>query len=184
MAVIDAVITDEAIKYWPQIVGRVFIPESVTDTGASEWDIRISSFKVGEGGWIDPGTGAVPRTPDSSLVRLLIPLIQDIDAIVDPTRAFADQRYPTESQVSFTKSLGDGDFLFEAPGTIRARCFLDFADFNDDGFGNDPEIWEIGLFSDHPTESGEKLMVAYGTFQKQTKNGGTTLENFVRITFA
>jgi len=182
MAVIPGVVTDDARLYLPQILGGLFIPASVTDTGASEWDPRIKTFKVGEGGWIDTGSGAVPRAPVSDLRRVSAPLIQDLDCVVDPTRAPADQRYPSDSLATFEKALTGADFLFEAPTTIRIRCRLETIDFNDDGFGNKPSIFEIGVFADHPVESGEKLLVAYATFPEQVKQP-LPLENFIRITF-
>lgn len=183
MAIVNAVLTEDARKYWPQLIGGLFIPTTPTDVGATEWDNRIKTFKVGEGGWVDPGTGKVPRTPDPALRRLSAPLIQDIDAIVDPTRAVIDQRYPANSLATFEKALIGADFTFEGTSTIVVSCLLDFGEFNDDGFANSPEIYEIGLFSDHPTEAGEKLMVAYGTFPVQIKSGGIQLENVVRIAF-
>ena len=183
MAIIPGVVTDDARLYWPQILGGIFSPNVVTTVGSSEWDPRIKTFKVGEGGWIDPGSGAVPRTPDPGLRRLSAPLIQDIDAIVDPTRAVMDQRYPADSLGTFEKALIVADFTFEAPTTIRVRCLLDFAEFNDDGLGNDPEMFEIGIFTDHPVEAGEKLMIAYATFPKQLKDVTKQIENVVRIVF-
>ena len=134
MAVIPGVVTDDARLYLPQLLGGIYIPESVTNVGASEWDCRIKTFKVGEGGWIDPGSGAVPRTPATDLRRVSAPLIQDLDCVVDTTRNPIDQRYPSDSLATFEKSLTGADFLFEAPTTIRVRCLLDFAEFNDDGF--------------------------------------------------
>lgn len=176
MPVIPGVVTEDARKYWPQYFGTLL----------SGWSPEFTHFKVGEGGWIDPGTGAEARTPVDDLRRLTAPLIQDIDLIVDSTRAVIDQRYPHPGGGYvgyYQKALTGGDFLFEAPSTIRIRCLLDFAEFNDDGGGNNPEIWEIGIFSDHPTEVGEKLMVAYATFPMQVKDNSKQLENYVRITF-
>jgi len=170
MAVIAAVVTVDARKYWPQMVGGLVSFKTLV------------SFKVGEGGWVDPGAGREPRVPDPELRRLDNSL-QDLDCIVDPTRALIDQRYASDERASFEKTLVPADITFIAPSTLRVRCLLDFGDFNDDGFGNDPEIWEIGVFSDHPTVSGEKLMVAYGTFPQQTKDGTKQIENIVRLVF-
>lgn len=183
MATVPGVVTEDARKYWPQLIGTIFIPATTTNTGATQWDPRIKTFKVGEGGWINPGGGAVPRTPSPSLRRLTAPLIQDLDAVVDPTRALVDQRYPAQSLATFSKALTPGDFLFESPSIIRVRCLLDFAEFNNDGFANSPEIYEIGLFSDHPTEAGQSLMVAYATFPMQIKDNSKQLENLIRIVF-
>lgn len=182
MAIITAVITEDARKYWSQFFGLLLGNPSVTTVVGTSWNPAIKSFKVGEGGWTDPGSGRIRRNPVEDDLRRIDNNIQDIDAIVDGTRLVPDQRYPIASdRASFEKTLILSDFTLEAPSTLRVRCFLDFADFNDDGFGDPPEIWEIGLFSDHPTAIGQKLMVAYGTFPKEIKTGATPIENIVRI---
>jgi hypothetical protein len=48
-------------------------------------------------------------------------------------------------------------------------------------FGNNPEIWEIGLFSDHPEVAGAGLLVAYGTFPVEIKDNTKQIVNNVRI---
>ena len=170
MAVIPAVVTDDARQFWPQMFGGL-IPFKL-----------ISEFKVGEGGWIDPGGGPTPRTPVGSL-RRLDNGIQDIDAVVDPTRILANQRYAAAERASFTKALAASDFSFVSPTKVEVRCFLDLADFNDDGFGNSPNIYEIAVFSEHPTLVGQKLKLAYGTFPLQVKTSGISILNVVRIIF-
>jgi hypothetical protein len=110
-------------------------------------------------------------------------LIQDLDALVDPTRAVIDQRYPADSRATFSKALNPVDISFTGTTTLRIECLLDFSDFNDDGFSNNPEIYEIGIFTDHPTEAGESLMVAYGTFPVQIKDNATQLLNIVNIVY-
>ena len=49
--------------------------------------------------------------------------------------------------------------------------------------GNGHSFYEIGLFSDHPTEGGEKLMVAYGTFPEEIKTPADSLENHIILSF-
>lgn len=184
MAIILAKVTVDARLYWPQFFGGLMGAPSTSTTPGSSWNPIIRSFKVGEGGWIDPGGGRIRRDPPEDNLRRLDNSIQDIDCVVDPTRPSLSQRYPNpQDRASYEKTLTLADFLGEAPTTLRVRCFLDFGEFNDDGFGNPPDIWEIGLFSDHPTIIDQKLMVAYGTVPKQTKNGSKQLENLVRIVF-
>lgn len=182
MTLVTAIITEDGRKYWSQFFGSLLgVPSTSTVVGVS-WNPMLKTFKVGEGGWKDPGSGRVRRNPVEDNLRRVDNNIQDIDAIVDGTRAVVDRRYPLASdRATFEKTLLLTDFTFEGPSTLRVRCFLDFADFNDDGFGNFPEIWEIGLFSDHPTAPGQKLMIAYGTFPKEIKTGATPIENIVRI---
>ena len=175
MAVIAGVVTTDARIYWPQMFGGL------------QTFHQIDLIKVGEGGWIDPGGGRVRRTPDPNLRRLDTG-VQDIDAIVDATRAVPDQRYAADERGSFEKALTALDFTFESPSVLRVRVALDFGEFNDDGFANDPEIWEVGIFSDHPRAgielpAGTKLMVGYATFPQETKDSSVQLENIVRLIF-
>jgi len=194
MATVVAVATDDARKYWPQFFGGLMgTPGTPTVHGGSPpppttWDPRIKFFKVGIGGWVDPGGGPERRTPDASLRRLSSPLIQDIDVVVDPTRAPANQRYaPLPSTPSFKKDLSVSDISFLGSNSIEIDCLLDFSDFNDDGSGSSPEIWEIGIFTDHPAESGlatdQGLMIAYGTFPIEVKDSSKQILNVVRIIF-
>lgn len=182
MAILVAVVTQDAKKYWPQFFGGLLGNPSTSTVVGVSWNPIITSFKIGEGGWIDLGSGRVRRDPVDDL-RRIDNNIQDIDAIVDATRPGGLQRYPVADRATFSKNLTLGDFSFEGTSTLRVRCFLDFAEFNNDGFGNPPEIWEIGLFSAHPVVSGQKLMVAYVTVPKQIKNVTEPLENVVRIKF-
>jgi len=210
--VIPGVPTEDARKYFPQFFGGLRgVPASSTIVTPGpttvQWDPRIKYFKVGEGGWIDPGAGKIPRTPDPALRRLAPdPLIQDLDAIVDINRGAP--RYPgnpllaTYSRGIFMKALAPADLTYEAPTTLRIRCLLDFADFNEDypGSGRSPEIWEIGVYCDHPeivtpappavpgpgdptNAMKQLLLVGYGTFPMQVKNGGIQIENIVRLVF-
>lgn len=177
MPVVIGVATEDARKYLPQILGGL-----VTQSYTVGINSIFTHFKVGEGGWINPGGGPIPRAPDATL-RRLDNSIQDIDAIVDPTRLLINQRYLASERASFEKALTVADFSFVPPTKLEIRCFLDFGDFNDDGFGNDPEMWEIGVFGTHPTVGGQKLLWGYGTFNVQQKNVGVTIENLLRIVF-
>lgn len=131
-----------------------------------------AGFKVGEGGWIDPGSGRIPRTPDSTLT--------DLDCKVNPGRyPNPDDRayYPAAvPPPDIGKAFVPADISFVAPSTIRLRCRLEAVEFNDDGFGNSPEIWELGVFD----SDGD--MLAYFTFPKQIKTP-IVLENYVNLTF-
>jgi len=168
MAVIAAQITDDARVYLPQMWGGLVTHKT------------ISMFRIGEGGWIDPGTGKERRTPVSNLRRLDNSL-QDIDCIVDATRAAPDQRYATTERYYFEKALTTGDMSFLSPNKLEVRCKLETTEGNDDGYGNSPEFWEIGVFSEHPFIGGQYLLIAYGTFPMQTKTSAFPLLNIVRI---
>lgn len=157
MATIPATIT---------AVGREFFGKYLGGLVAFQ---TLVQFKYGEGGWIDPGGGPVPRTPD--------PTLTDLDAILDPSRPLIDQRYPADSVASYAKLFVGGDITFVAPSTIRCRCVLDLSEFNDDGFGNSPEVWELGVFD------SAARMIAYGTFPIQIKDNTKVLDNTMIIAF-
>lgn len=130
----------------------------------------IDSFKVGEGGYVVTPAGDVPRDPtDPGSLNTRGPYLTDLDAIQNS----AD--YPLRTG-TFQKALNPGDFNYvSSTRTLEVTCLLDFAEFNNDGFGNPPDIYEIGLFAG-------SLMVAYGTMTLQTKTAGVQIPNIVRIT--
>lgn len=164
MAVILAEVTQDAQYYWPQMHGGL-LPFKT-----------ISHFRIGGGGWVETETGRQRRLPDASL--------HDLDCITDLTRPTGSKRY-VDPQPYYEKALTLSDITFESPSTIRIRCTLDFNEFNSDFNGGNPNLWELGIFSDHPDPAfvGKKLMVAYGTFPKEIKDGSKQLENILRITF-
>jgi len=168
MAVIPAQMTVDSRLWLPQMWGGLATFKPIT------------MFRIGEGGWIDPGTGREPRTPVDSLRRLDNNL-QDLDCIVDGTRAALDQRYAADERYYFQKTVTTADMSFISPSKLEVRCKVEATEANDDGFGNAPEFWEIALYSEHPQFVGEYLMVAYGTFPQQTKTSAYPLLNLVRI---
>ena len=184
MTLLNAVVTDDARLYYARFfAGLGPTPGATTNVGGNVWDPRYKVIRFGEGGWTDPGSGRVPRTPSGSLRRQSSPLIQDLDAAVDATRTLSEQRYPTDSCAVYQKNLSAPDLLVEGSRSARVTCFLDLAEFNSDGFGNNPELWEVGVFSDHPTISGQLLMVAYATFPRFTKTSSVQFLHYLRITF-
>jgi hypothetical protein len=163
MALIPAVITNG----WRSKLAQMFPIGSATLVSAS----AAATFKVGMGGWIDPGSGPVPRTPDPSFT--------DLDIVLDAARLPINRRYPFPGPgiSSFSKSLIVTDFVFEPPNIMRINTLLDFIDWNDDGSGSSPQFWEIGIYD------GTGLLMAYGTFPKEIKTNIKQLENVVRISF-
>ena len=158
--VIQAIIPNAAIDALLQQYGGLGSPFAAID-----------SFKVGEGGYELTASGKVPRDPtDPGALGARGPFLTDLDAIQNPSD------YPVETG-TFQKALvSPSDFNFDAvTRTLEVTCLLDFGEFNDDGFGNAPEIYEIGLFAG-------TLMVAYGTMTQQVKTPGVQIPNIVRIT--
>lgn len=130
----------------------------------------ITQFKVGEGGWETTPSGSTPRDPtDEGLLANRGPTLVDLDCIANPGD------YPADSVGNFTKALAPGDIVLSANTTLTATCVLLAGEFNNDGFGNAPEIYEIGLFN----SAGE--MVAYGTFPVVTKTPAGPKTLVVRI---
>ena len=183
MTLIACTTTEDAQRYYARFFAGLQGTPGSTTTAGSVWDPRLKSVKWGEGGWEDPGTGRRPRVPSPSLRRLSSPLIQDLDAVVDTTRGGGDVRYGSAERAVFSKNLAGGDITIAGNSTMVVRAFLDFGEFNDDGFGNDPVIWELGVYSDHPTVAGQSLLVAYATFQGVPKNSGNQIERYLRISF-
>jgi hypothetical protein len=125
--------------------------------------VAPSYFRFGEGGWYDDAGTQRPRTPDAAQL--------DIDCIENPGL------YPAQGRYYFEKAFSPGDVVAESPGICACTCFLDFGEANDDGFANDPEFWEIGVYD------SDDVLLAYCTFQMETKNAGKQLEHVVRISF-
>ena len=155
---IEAVVTD---------IGRQRLMEGWGQTTPLTY---ITSFKVGEGGWEDTPGGRVPRDPkEEGPGANRGPTLTDLDCIDNPTD------YPADSVGNFPKALGGGDLALTGNTSLAATCFLDFLEFNDDGSGNFPEIYEIGLFN------SANEMVAYGTCPRVEKNPGVQRTFTVKI---
>lgn len=115
-------------------------------------------FKVGEGGWqyTVPPT-KVPKSPSTTLT--------DLDCIVNAGTYPVDSRFvfPTAGVKAFNS------VTWVAPNIVRLECLVDFGDANNDGFGNPPEFWELGIYD----SAGH--LVAYFTFPVDTKYPTTQL---------
>lgn len=170
MAVIPAVVTAQARERWPKMFGGL-LPFKL-----------ITKFRIGEGGWIFNPLPAVrePRVPDPTLTYL--------DIIQDQIRLPLSKRYNVGENLGyFEKNLVPSDFSFESPTSLKVSCLLLNTEYNAKNDGTliydvggpytSPEMWELALFD------ADDVMVAYGTFPKQTKTGANPIENIVRITF-
>ncbi len=189
MATVIATVTNKARAFWPQYLGTLATP----------WNPQFVYFKIGRGGWINPGSGPVPRVPD--------PTLEDLDIIQNGPSGTATRYAGTAGNIYFfQKALITGNFSFLSPTTVNIRCILDFGDFNDiqgvpssppggptlSPSGTNPQLWELGVFSAPPPGytsptvafgSQNLLMVVYGTFNLETKTSGIQLENDVQLTF-
>ncbi len=145
------------------------------EEGLSKWHANVAGgfndrifgggFRIGEGGWVDIPP-KVPKTPN--------PTLSDLDAAENPGT------YPVDSRFVFP-AVGAKAFksiIQVAPNVVRLECEVDFGEANDDGFGNDPEFWELGVFD----SAGH--MVAYFTFPVDVKNNLNQLLYEIDLIFA
>lgn len=183
MAELIATLTEDGRKFWARCLAAqagYLVPDDAPPTPG--WTPYITHFRIGEGGWEDAGGGPVQRSISDSLRYESGPFVseQNLDAAIDSAR-LGFPRYPADSRFVFEKALIPADITMEPLATIRVRCRLELPEANNDGFGNSPEFWEIGLFSDHPTIPGFKLMLAYATMPKEVKHALKIIENIVRV---
>lgn len=170
MAVIPAVVTAQARERWPKMFGGL-LPFKL-----------ITKFRIGEGGWVYNPLPAVrePRVPDPTLTYL--------DIIQDQIRIPINKRYNVGENFGYYEKLLTGaDFSFESPTSLKVSCMLLNTEYNAKNDGTliydvggpytSPELWELALLD------ADDVMVAYGTFPKQTKTGANPIENIMRITF-
>lgn len=114
-------------------------------------------FKIGMGGYITTAAGRSPKDPD--------PTKTNIEA-----DGSAGNYY-------FQKSLQATDFTFLPDSTMQIRCRLEPGEANDDGTGNAPRFFEVGVF-----DQNNNLLV-YATFAEQTKAANKILSNSVQAYF-
>lgn len=120
------------------------------------------SFKIAEGGWTNPGGGQEPIPPSATLT--------DVTA----------SGYPVGSQYIFTKNLTGADLTFTSPTRLQIRCFVAASEANDDGSGNPPEFFELGVFDG---SAGAGTMLVYSTFPIEIKTDSKSLEHLIYVDF-
>jgi len=121
-----------------------------------------TTFKFGEGGWTDPGSGKEPLPPDPTLLDVtagVVPFLDPDDFIF---------------QKAFVPAA---DFTFVASTRAQLRCFVDTGEANDDGHGNPPEFFELGIFD----AAGN--MLVYSTYPLEVKTPSKALEHIIFIDF-
>lgn len=134
--------------------GRAALAKAVGYLGG--FDLSYASdFKIGEAGYVVTPSGNVPKDPDPSLT--------DIESV--------------GTMYYFTKALIASDFSFISPSTIQIRCRLVPTEANDDGLGNNPRFFELGVFD----QNG--IMLFYATFDEQLKNATKTLVIYMQVQF-
>lgn len=147
-AVITGVVTD---------LGRELFAKSLANVAGFNI-ARAVTFKMGMGGYlIGPGGLRIPKTPN--------PALTDVEATNVP------------GDIYFQKTFVPADFLFISPSTMQVRCRLDLGDANDDGLGNAPRYYELGIFDDYGN------MLVYATFGEMSKTPTKVITALVQIYF-
>jgi hypothetical protein len=118
-------------------------------------------FKIGEGGYqLGPGGSKQPKTPD--------PTLEDVES------------QGSSTLYTFTKDLIASDLTIEIIDGItyaNVRCFVNYAEANDNGHGVSPEFFELGIFDVND------VMLIYATFSGETKNAAKTLNHLINANF-
>jgi hypothetical protein len=147
--VVSAVVTNA----WRTKLAQIY-------AGATSFSLPLS-FKIGEGGWTNPGGGKEPIPPSVVLTALTA------------------STYPASpySQFIFTKALTGGDLTFTSPTRLEINCFVASSEANDDSAGNPPEFFELGVFD------GTGTMLVYSTFPIEIKTSSKALQHVVFVDF-
>jgi hypothetical protein len=120
------------------------------------------SFRIGEGGWTNPGSGKEPIPPNVALTALSAP------------------GYPAGSQFIFSKNLLVANLTFTSPTRVEISCVVSSSEANDDGGGNPPEFFELGIFDGL---MGAGTMLAYSTFPIEIKTSSKALQHVIFVDF-
>jgi len=147
--------------------GRELLAKSFGNIGGFPLVAAIS-FAYGEGGYIVSGTGKVPKTPDPTLLAL------------------EASSLPPPDDFTFGHNFIAADISFISPSTIELRCRLTPSEANDDGHGNLPKFFELGIF-DKPVIGNKPdptaNLLCYTTFDEQTKSATKSLISYIQVTF-
>lgn len=111
----------------------------------------LTYFQVGNGGFTIVGGNKVPKEPDENIVALEGPFI-------------------------FQKNFDVLD-LSVSTRFLQVNAIVLEGEANDDGTGNSPELFEIGLFSD------TNVLVVYGTFPGLIKTSAFRVTFKFKISF-
>lgn len=123
-------------------------------------------FKIGEGGWQLLAGVKLPLDPATALV---ISGGTDITAGIAPFIAPDDYK--------FQKALTNADLFYTSPSRVEIYCNILAGEANDDGHGNPPEFFELGVF-----DTQNRLLV-YSTFPIEVKTNSRILQHVIYVDF-
>lgn len=141
-------------------LGRQRLAKSLGAEGGFDL-VKIVKFAYGEGGFIVTGSGRVPKVPDPSII------------------AMEATNVPGPDTFRYEKVLTPADITFIAPYTIQFRCKINPSEANLDldTPPAPPKFFELGLFD------AQNNLIAYTTFDEQTKTATKSLITFVQVVF-
>lgn len=119
---------------------------------------RLVKYKIGEGGFVTTAGGRVPNDPFAREGE------NDIEA-------------DGASLYFFEKNFGAGDISINPDGSIRFDVIVEYEEANDNGTGDDPSFFEIGLFDQ------DDNLIVYATFPEETKNNSKRLIHHMDLYF-
>lgn len=126
--------------------------------------MKLSYFKIGEGG----ESGGSPVTPDPSRI--------DIEAQYDQAIYTNPPDAPAPHDSFFKKSFSASDVSASA-NILTIICLLSSSEGNNDGQGNSPSYYEVGVFDE------DDDMIAYSTFNEDVKTSDKAIQKTITITF-
>lgn len=93
------------------------------------------------------------------------------------TALLAEGRVAEEPWFTFRKAILAAEVVWIAPNVARITASVLAGEANDDGLGNPPDFFELGLFD------ANDVMVVYMTMPLETKVPGVVLGHIIDITF-
>ena len=154
-SVLQGVLTD---------LGRQRLAKSLGAEGGFDL-VKAVKFAYGEGGFTVTGSGRVPKVPNPGITEM------EAGSIVTPL--------PPADNFRYEKFFTPADITFIAPFTIQFRCKLNPSEANLDldTPPGPPKFFELGLYD------AQNNLIAYTTFDEQTKTATKSLITFVQVVF-
>jgi hypothetical protein len=110
---------------------------------------------------------ATPKAPDVALVAL---------EAESTSSTPGDIGYLARYKKHFGVDITTTAVYTDSPSPrVVCTCFLDLPEFIDDGRGDSPVVWELGVYD------SEDNLIAYCTLTKENKNGSTQFSHTVSL---
>ena len=149
----------------------------LTDLAGGKWIKPGPTYPIAVGSAGDAGTeydtwGEIQSVDSDTQVTLTAPF-------AGATVAGREVRVADEPLYTFRKTLNAGDvtLLSSVPAIVEVDAIVLAGEANADQLGNNPEFFELGLYDSNG------VMVAYLTFDLETKSGGVQLNHIQQVVF-